>query len=289
MQRLYFIVVFGTVACTLVGAWLYFRRYQLSRLPIGVMNLADIAVMMVAIIALPYLYLVLPVWLVATFLLLSALSVLYAALQPVLRARWAIWLMALSALFIDMIAAFLMGTKQNTFFAINNLVLVLLAIGVANLWAQSGVKARDVVALALFLAVYDFLATAQSPIMIRLVARLSSVPLAPLIAWNSDGATLTLGLGDLLLASVFPLVVRKAFGRTSGLVALALALASIGVLLAYPSRQGFPVMAVEGPLMAAQYLYWRLRQGQERTTKRYLLEDPLRTADAVITTLQKAQ
>jgi hypothetical protein len=195
---------------------------------------------------------------------------------------------ALTLLFVDNIAVLFVGTKQNTFFAINNLILLLLAVGVANLWAQSGVKARDVVALGLFLALYDFLATTLSPVMGALLDRLLSLPLAPIVAWNSDGATLMLGLGDLLLASVFPLVMRKAYGRTAGLVALALAWVSIGVLLVYPPRQGFPVMAVEGPLMAAQFLYWSMRRGQERTMKRYAPEEPSMGSNPAFTTSQKA-
>jgi len=53
----------------------------------------------------------------------------------------------------------------------------------------------------------------------------------------------------LLLAAVFPLVMHKAFGRTAGPVALLLAFAVIGMLLALPLQGLFPVMVVLGPLM----------------------------------------
>jgi hypothetical protein len=273
-----FLVVFGGAACALVGSWVYFRRYQLSRPPIGVMNIRDIATMIFAIMALPFLYLFLPVWMVATFLLLSALSVLYFTIKPALRTRWVVWVAALALLLLDGGAVYVFTAKQNTYFAVNNLALLLLVVGVANLWAQSGVKARDMVLLGIALAIYDFFATAQSLLMITLIERLSNLPLAPIIAWNGDGGTLLLGLGDVLLASVFPLVMRKAFGRAAGLVALALALVTIGILLAHPIRQGFPVMVVLGPLMAAQYLYWRWRRGGEWTTRQYLQEEPLNSA-----------
>jgi hypothetical protein len=279
MELISFLVVFGCVMCALVGSWLYFRHYQLSRVPIGVMNLTDIAVMVIAIVALPFLYLMLPVWVVAAFLLLSAFGVLSFAFQPMLpalRARWMVWLVALAFLLLDVAAMEVFTAGQNAFFAINDLVLLLLVVGIANLWAQSGVKARDMAILALAVAIYDVLATTQSPLMLRLLDRLSALPLAPVIAWNSEGATLVLGLGDLLLASVFPLVMRKAFGRRAGGIALALALLVIAVVLAYPQRQGFPVMLALGPLMVAQFLYWRWNSGHERTTKRYLLEEPLR-------------
>ena len=223
--------------------------------------------MILAIIALPFLYLSLPVWVVETLLLLTALSVLYFTAQPLLRARWAIWIAVVFLLLIDCAAVYLLGDQQNSFFAINNLTLIILVVGIANLWAQSGVKARDMVVLGVALAVYDFVATAQSPLMNLLINRLSNLPLAPIIAWRSEGATLSLGLGDLLLAAVFPLVMRKAYGLTAGWAALAIALGTIGVVLAFPPRQGFPVMVILGPLMALQYIYWSWQRGQERTTE----------------------
>jgi hypothetical protein len=75
-----------------------------------------------------------------------------------------------------------------------------------------------------------------------------------------------------LLATVFPLVMRKAFGCSAGMIALALA--AIGTLLALPLQGAFPVMVVLGPLMMLQYLFWRRRCGRERTTWQYLQEEP---------------
>jgi hypothetical protein len=37
----------------------------------------------------------------------------------------------------------------------------------------------------------------------------------------------------------------------------------------------FPVMTVLGPLMVLQYLWWSRRLGPERTTRAYLLAEPL--------------
>jgi hypothetical protein len=216
-------------------------------------------------------------------LLLVALSLLYFTWEPVLRARWAIWLAALGLLALDSAAAFLLGTSQNAFFAVNNTVLLLMVVGATNLWVQSGMKARDAAILGVFLACYDFIATAQLPLMGELVTRLSGLPLAPLVGWSSEHSLLGMGLGDLLLTAVFPLVMRKAFGRTAGLVALVLALLAVGTLLALLGsgtplpllRYGyFPRMVVLGPLMLLQYLYWRRLRGRERTTWQYLEEEP---------------
>src|SRR5947209_10508504 len=95
-------------------------------------------------------------------------------------------------------------------------------------------NALDSSLLGVLLALYDFIATAQLPLMGELVARLSDLPLAPLVAWSSENTMPSIGLGDLLLAAVFPLVMRKAFGLPAGLVALVLALTAIGILLALP-------------------------------------------------------
>jgi hypothetical protein len=86
-------------------------------------------------------------------------------------------------------------------------------------------------------------------------------------------------LGDLLLASAFPLVMRKAFGLAAGMTALAINLGVIGVLLVLPTlgivHRTFPVMIVLGPLMVAQYAYWRRRRGAERMMWQYWQAEPL--------------
>ena len=82
-----------------------------------------------------------------------------------------------------------------------------------------------------------------------------------------------------LLAAVGPLVFRKAFGRTAGLVAVAVALGTVAAIMAAGAsgllRGTFPVMVVLGPLLVAQYAVWVRRRGQERTTAAYLAAEPL--------------
>jgi hypothetical protein len=127
---------------------------------------------------------------------------------------------------------------------------------------------------------YDYLATSYLPLMNDLVIRLVGLPFAPLIAWNYGAGEhgLAIGLGDLLLATLFPLVMRKAYGRSAGLVALTLALVAVAMMLALLDlgivRVALPAMVVLGPLMIIQLLYWR-RHGQERTTWQYLQAEPL--------------
>jgi hypothetical protein len=159
-------------------------------------------------------------------------------------------------------------------------VLVALVVGITNLWVQGGMKARDTAVLGGLLALYDVIATSFLHLTDGLFDRLAGLPLAPLVAWpTGDGRWLGLGLGDLLLATLFPLVARKAFGRVAGLAALICALVALGTLLAIVAlgvaRVTIPVMVVLGPLMVLHYGYWRWRQGPERTTRQYLRAEPV--------------
>jgi hypothetical protein len=114
--------------------------------------------------------------------------------------------------------------------------------------------------------------------MTNLFDHLADLPLTPLVAWPIEagitGQWLAIGLGDLLLATVFPLVMRKAYGQQAGLAALVLAVTALASALALPAldllQTAFPVMVVLGPLMGLQYLYWRRRCGPERTTWQYI-------------------
>lgn len=101
------------------------------------------------------------------------------------------------------------------------------------------------------------------------------------MAWGlpDPRSSLRLGLGDLLLVTVAPPVLRKAFGRTAGLIALGSELGVLAVLLTLLTTRtvtvSIPVMTVLGPLILAQYAYWRRTDGAERTTWQYLRDEPI--------------
>jgi len=281
-MHLAILVIFAHAALTVLLSWLYFRRYAIQRPPIGVFNLWDIVYMLSGIILVPYLYLVLPRWLVAGLLGLGLLSLVYFLLEPILRSRLGIWLVIIICLGLDVGAALRFGGQSVVFFAVNNVVQVMVVIGVTNLWAQSGLKARDAAILGVALTGYDFLFTSVLTIMTDLFNRLAGLPFTPLVGWPigaDGGGWLAIGLGDLLLAAVFPLVMRKAYGRRAGITALVIGLGAMGVVVVLPILgilQGiFPVMVVLGPLMVLQYLYWRRQRGPERTTWAYLQAEPM--------------
>jgi hypothetical protein len=277
-------VVVALAASSVLLCSAYFRRYQVSRPPIGVFNLRDVAVLLAAIVFIPYLYLALPLGVIATLLVLTALGILYFTCDPVIRERRTLVAVVLAALAADITTALIEGTASNTFLAVNNIVLVVIVVGVANLWAQSGMKARDATVLAAALAAYDFVATSQLTLMTDLIDRLSEIPLVPFIAWREGDGALGIGLGDLLLAGVFPLVMRKAFGRRAATTALVVGVAVVGTVLGLIQTGVIdftvPVMVVLGPLMVVQYAAWTRRHGHERTTWEYLRAEPLTAAAA---------
>ena len=272
------IVILFHVVASVILAGLYFRRYTMTRPPIGVFNLGDVAVMIGMVILVPFLYLLLPIWMVIGLLTLVGLSILYFTWEPVLKSSWIIWLVTLVLAGGDLFTALVSDVNPVWFLAINNIVMVISVVGVTNLWAQSGMKARHAAILGAALAVYDLIATSLLPLMKDLFARLDGLPFAPMIAWpiSSAGQWLGVGLGDVVLAAVFPLVMRKAFGRTAGILAMAIGLGAIGLLILsalFGFVEIFPVMVVLGPLMVFQYAYW-IRRCPERTTWQYLRAEP---------------
>ena len=84
-------VVVSFEAAAVVLAWLYFRRVRIVRPPIGVINIRDVALMIGAIVLVPYLYLAVPPWMAALLLGLGLFSVIQVTFEPVLPGRWASW------------------------------------------------------------------------------------------------------------------------------------------------------------------------------------------------------
>jgi hypothetical protein len=190
------------------------------------------------------------------------------------RRTWVAWLTVIALLAADVASAVFLGPTDPLFLAVNNAALVLLVVGIAVLWAQGGLRARDAAVLGGGLAVYDLVATGLLPLTDDLIARMAGLPLAPMVAWGTgDGRWVGLGLGDLLMATAFPLVIRRSYGRRAGAIALLVGLSVIaglfglGLLGLLPGT--FPVMVLLGPLMIAQHGLWR-RRGPERTTGQFL-------------------
>jgi hypothetical protein len=270
-------IVLGGGALAALLSWCYFRRYAVSRPPVGVFNMPDVAILLTAIVLVPYAYLHLPLGVVVVLLALTVSSVLWFTLEPVLRRRWLVAAAVVCAVAADVVLVMAQGALSNGFLAVNGVLMIVAVVGVANLWVQSGMGAREVTVLGAALAVYDFIATSQLTLMTDLIGRLSEIPFVPFLAWDAHGAGLGVGLGDLLLISAFPLAMRKSFGHEAGRFAFAAGIAVLAAVLAIIDlgiiTTAIPVMVVLGPLMVAQFAFWS-RRAPQRTTLEYLQAEP---------------
>ena len=264
-------VILGCNIAMLVLSLVYFRHCRVSRPPIGVFNLSDVLFAVLIITLAHVVYVVLPLWLAVGLFALAVFSAVYFTLEPLVRTRALAWLGSLAVVAADIGAARLFGTQTDGFLLINDAVILLVIIGVSNLWVQSGLTARDAVLFSLLLAIFDLFATALSPLTFSLFARFQSAPLTPALAWASNGTVLAGGLGDFLLVTVFVLSMEKAFGRVAAILGMLLSLLVIAALLLID--QPWPGMIFLAPLMLGQYLYWRHRYPQERTMRRYLQQN----------------
>lgn len=272
-------VLLGFSSAALLLSALYFRHYQIERPPIGLFNHEDVAILGVLIVLVPYLYLDLPAWAVVALFGLSTVGLLSLVLEPMLRSHRILWLVVLTAAGSE-IALHQFGARNYPSIILHNSIVIGTVIGATNLWAQSGMRARDLACLAVALTLYDYTFTVQFPLMSDLFDQMTGMPFAPLVVWpTSDNTWTRLGLGDLLLAAVFPLVMRRAYGERAAAIALWSALGVLAILIIVLPQFApafiFPVMALLGPLMGLHYLFWRRRYGPERTTHHYLQIEPL--------------
>jgi hypothetical protein len=273
-------IVLAQAIGTVGLGWLYFRRWRVTRPPIGVFNLADVLIMLGGIVLIPLLYLALPSRLLTGLLALGALSALYFALEPMLRSRALRWSVVVLAAAGEWAVLAYVGPTSTAYFLVNNPVLVIGVVGIANLWAQSGMRARDAAILGGALTMYDLIATSYLPLTGELFERVAELPFAPIVGWTAgaDGISVGIGLGDLLVATAFPLVMRKAYGRAAGLTGLIVCCAVLAVVFVIGALRAvtlFPVMALLGPAIVIQYAWWVRRRGLERTTRQYLLMEPM--------------
>jgi hypothetical protein len=238
---------------------------------LGVFNVFDVAVLVAIIAAAPYLYLALPQWGVSALLGVALLNTFLLAAEPLLRRpiRWTLVILLLAA---DTAAAELACAAVA--FAANDVIAVLAVAAVANIWAQAGLGARDVTILACALTVYDVIATIVFPITGQILTHVAGAPFAPLVAWPLSGhGWFGVGLGDLLIASLVPLVFTKAYGtRRGGGVAVlnVLALITVAAITATNAVHDIiPFMVVLGPLTVLSYLAFHRESPHERTTYEY--------------------
>lgn len=264
------------------GALVYFRHVRMERPPVGTFNTRDVVILLIVIGILPFIYGWLPVPLVTCVLTLTFASALYIGYHALLGRTW-IWV-AIGLLFGFNIytSNHLMGTLPGwqLWFVEQSVVVVLGAITVCNLYVQAGLKLRHVAWLALGLSGYDIIFAAYYPLTGRLIARYLTHPLIPLIGIRLGYVDYAVGLGDLLVYSLFFLAAYKSYGvraaRVAGVVIVAMggfATAFIPLLFNFTNANLdtlVPAQSLFGPAAFVTYLWMKRHYGRERTIAEYL-------------------
>lgn len=261
------LTLLAALASLIALAALYLRRVRMPRPPVGRFVRSDIAVMALTLVSMPLVYLHLPRLLVAGAFGAVFLGACSLALAPVMGGRRGASVTLALGVFI--LTAHLAGWVPARI-AAGDLLLALAVIGVSNLWAQTGMTAGQVAALAALLAPYDLLATGLTSVTEELVHHFAGMPLGPMLAVDDGSSPIGAGLGDCLMLTLWPLVAAKAFGRAAGRCGAVVGLAVVSVVLAGAVggwvHGGVPLLTGLGPCVVAQYAYWRTRRGAERRT-----------------------
>ena len=207
-------VILTGVTLVSVGALVYFRRVRMERPPVGTFNGRDIVILLAFIVTLPFLYALLPNWLITCLLVITFASSLFIGYRPVLGATGA-WLGIGLLIGLNIWTSHhLMGTTGGwqLWWAELSVLVGLGSIAVANLYVQGGMKLRYVAWLSLGLAAYDIVFATVLPLTDKLVAGYLANPLDPLLGMRFGIDNYGVGLGDLLIYSLFLTASYKAYG-----------------------------------------------------------------------------
>jgi hypothetical protein len=267
------------------GGVAYLRRVRLERPPIGTFNGRDVVVLFVPLSLIPLFYLSLPRWLLTAFLVLTFCAALSIGLRPLL-APGRMWLLIGGLLGLNLwLGANLLGTVLGwqVFWVENDLVVLLAAVFVANLYVQGGMRLSHVAWFALALAAYDLVFTSAFPLTNALVEEFLGYPLDPSVGmrWGFDNAAI--GIGDLLVYGLFVLAAYKGYGPAAARLATAVVLvfgaaapALVPLLVDYVDARTDTLVPAQfwfGPAAFLTWVWLRYRHGRERTVREFLDSD----------------
>lgn len=277
------VVAVSSAVLTSLLALAYLRRVRLERPAIGTFNGRDVVTLFTFIVALPLLYIVLPQWLLTTFLVLTfvaAMSIGYRPLLSPARLWTAIGLLVGVNFWL---ARTQLGTVVGwqVYWIENGVLVVLAATAVANLYVQGGMRLKHVAWFSLILAVYDAIFTLKWPVTNKLAERFLGYPLNPSVGFRMGIYNASLGLGDLLVYALFLIAAYKAYGRLAawismviivifGAVVPALAPLLFRELIDARTDLIVPAQSAFGPIAFLCYLWLKNKFGRERTTKEFL-------------------
>ncbi|WP_327350710.1 hypothetical protein [Streptomyces sp. NBC_01304] len=276
-QHAFFILVtLGISVGVALAGVAFFRRFTLPRPAVGAFNGNDMVIMMAFVVALPFLYLALPGWLLPFFLgltLIGGLAVTWGAVIRPGRLRWLLILGLTIADWITARAAENDPTNATPYWLVNSIMIVMMAVGAANMNAQGGLQLRHVSRFALALAVYDIFFATVVPITQKLFNAVQGYAYAPSAGIRIGDLGAVVGMGDLLVYALYTTVAYKSYGRRGLAVALGLVAVFGGLLppmtpLLVEALTGelptmIPAQIYFGPAAFVGYLVLR-RSGPER-------------------------
>jgi hypothetical protein len=168
----------------------------------------------------------------------------------------------------------------QVWYAEQSLMVGLGVIAVCNLYVQGGMKLRHVAWLSLGLAFYDVLFAAYYPLTGRLLARYITHPLTPVLGMRFGEVDYAVGLGDLLVYSLFFVASYKAYGARAAAIAASVIVVMGGFATAFIPflfdlknanlDTLIPAQSLFGPAAFLTYLWLKRRYGRERTMAEYL-------------------
>lgn len=278
---LFFVIMTGVILVC-AGALAYFRRVRMERPAVGTFNGRDIVILLVVIGVLPFVYGWLPVPFVTVLLCITFASALYIGYRPLLGPV-GIWVgIGVLIGFNIWSSNHVMGSIAGwqLWYSEQTIVVLLTAIAVSNLYVQGGMKLRDVAWLSLGLACYDVLFASYYPLTGRLLARYITHPLTPVVGMRFGEVDYAIGLGDLLVYSLFFVVAYKAYGKWAAAIAAGVIVVMGGFATAFiPFVFNLtnanldvliPAQSLFGPAAFVTYLWMKRHYGRERTMAEYL-------------------
>jgi hypothetical protein len=263
------------------GALRYFRRVRLERPPVGTFNGRDIAILLALIIALPFLYAIMPGWLLTCFLAITFSAALSIGYRPVFGAG-PVWL-GIGVLIGANIweSHTMMGSVvgwQVWWIELDILVLFA-AVAVSNLYVQGGMRLQHVAWFGLALAIYDVLSSLVINVTAKLVEEFIGGPLDPTFGMRFNVNNYGIGIGDLLFYALFVIASYKAYGRAAARLALGVMVIFgaaaptlfplIVTLIDFRNDILIPSQLFFAPAAFVCYLWMRHHYGRERTMAEY--------------------
>lgn len=263
-------------------ALLYFRKVRQDRPAIGVFNGRDVVVLLFFILLIPFLFLILPDIALTIILVLIFSGGMWLGLRRVIRPQY-FWVLAVLLIGADIWVTYnFLGTRigWQIYWAINSIIILIVAVSVSNLYVQGGMRLRHVAWFSFALAFYDFFFIFIIPLSQKLADRFIGRPLDAAMGFQLGVYGANIGLGDLLVFCCFTIAAYKGFGKRGAIAAFvviaifggilpSLAPLVIGQVVRGTENITVPVQASFGPAALLTY-FWLARRTKERSMKEWL-------------------